>query len=176
MSDGARAERPTLFVAHHHPGRLRVRSRAFERDAALRESVARFAGEQTGVRAARAEAKTGSVLVSYDPTRADAGDLLTAIAARAHLVVTEPPRGNPVQAVFDAARALDEHVVDWSGGRFGLGFVVPLTMGVGSIGSFLWSSHRRVPRWDNLIYWGVQLFRSLNEDRRPPRREHANGA
>jgi hypothetical protein len=176
VSDGPRVERQTLVVAHHHPGRLRVRSGAFERDSALRESVARFVGEQSGVRDARAEARTGSVLVAYDPARADAGELLTAIAARAHLTIGELPRANPVQAIFDAAHALDEQMVEWSGGRFGLGFLVPLTMSVGSIGSFLWSAHTRAPRWDNLLFWGVQLFRSLNDDRRAPRREHANGA
>ncbi len=160
-----------LFLAHHHPGRLRVRSRALERAPAALEAIELWLSQQAGVCTACVHAPTGSVLVTYDPTRTDAGELMVGIASRAHLTIAEPsPGGQPAQAAFDAFRALDEFVLDWSGGRWGLGVLVPLALGVSSVGSLLFSAHRRAPRWDNLLYWGVQLFRSLNEDEHPQRR------
>jgi hypothetical protein len=165
-----------LAVAHHHPGRLRVRSRAFEGDEALRASTERWLTEQPGVIAARSEAATGSILVAYEPSRVDAGELLAAMAGRAQLAVTAPSRSRlRAQAVFDAARALDETVVKWSGGRLGLGVAVPVALGIGSIASLFLSPHVRAPRWDNLLYWGVHFFRTLNDDQNVRGREHARG-
>jgi hypothetical protein len=109
---------------------------------------------------------TGGILVEYDPGATDAGRLLLAIASRAHLDVAEPDRRAPAQRVYDAAHSLDERLLGLSGGRFGLGVVVPVALGIGSIASFVWSPHPRAPRWDNLLYWGVQAFRWLNEDER----------
>jgi hypothetical protein len=165
-----------LAVAHHHPGRLRVRSRAFERDDALRESVERWLTEQPGILVVSSHAATGSILVAYDPARVDAGELLTAVAGRARLAITaQARRGLRAQALFDAARTLDETVVEWSGGRLGLGVAIPIALGISSIASFVLGPHVRAPRWDNLLYWGVHFFRTLNEDERAHRREHARG-
>lgn len=164
-----------LVVAHHHPGRLRVRARAFEADESLRRTIEGWLGEQAGVREVRAHPSTGSVLVVYEPARVDAGQLLMGIAGRARLAIAEPtPQGAPPQRIFDAAHALDEQVREWSDGRFGLGFVVPVALSFGSLASFVWSAHRRAPRWDNLLYWGVQFFRAFNDDRHAERRRDAD--
>jgi hypothetical protein len=160
MNDIARDE-GQLVVAHHHPGRLRLRSRRFEVDDAVREGTGRWLAEQPGVLDVRSDAATGSMLVAYDRLSVDAGQLLTSVAERAHLAVDEPP---PLARILvEATRDLDKRVLESSGGRFGLGAAIPLAMGVGSVGSFVWSTHLRAPRWDNLLYWGVQLFRVLNE-------------
>ena len=188
MSDEATHEdhdQGTLVLAHHHPGRLRVRVRsgAFEEDHATLESIARWLSKQPGVRTVCTHARTGSVLVTYDPSEIEAGELFVGIASHGHLHIAEArPRGpRPAQTVFAAFRALDDFVLRRSEGRWGLGVVFPLVLGVGSLGSFLFSAHRRAPRWDNLLYWSVQLFRSMNEEQeRAPRqpgdpREHADG-
>jgi hypothetical protein len=160
MNDVARDE-GQLVVAHHHPGRLRLRSRRFEGDDALRESTLRWLAEQPGVMDVRSDAKTGSMLVAYDLARVDAGCLLASVAERARLAVDEPaPLG---QMLLEATRDLDKRVLESSGGRFGLGIAIPLAMGIGSVGSFVWSAHLRAPRWDNLIYWGVQFFHMRGE-------------
>src|SRR6202011_461254 len=124
------------------------------------------------IRVVLSHAPTGSFLVVYDPSLADAGDLLTAIAARARLAISEPPGGDPpAQYVFGAMRALEDWMLELSGGRAGLGLVVPIALGIGSIASFWSSPHIRTPRWDNLLYWSVQFFRMLNEPPQPyPRR------
>jgi hypothetical protein len=174
MNDAARDEGP-LVVAHHHPGRLRVRSRTFEWDDARREATLRWLAGHHGVRSVSAHAPTGSFLVLYDRAATDAGALLAAIAAHARLDIAERPlRAAPAQTIFDAARALDEQLLESSSGRFGLGVIVPMALGIGSLGSLVWSAHQRAPRWDNLLYWAVQFFWALNEDQPSHRRRHAN--
>jgi hypothetical protein len=171
-----RGNERALVVAHHHPGRLRLRSRVFERNAAVLASTESWLAEQPGVLDVRGHAATGSVLVAYDPRRTDAGELLRVVAVRADLSMAEPSATEaPAQRIYDAARALDDRMLEWTDGRFGLGLVVPIALAAGSVGSFLWSSHRRAPRWDNLLYWAVQFFRILNEDEHPRRPQHANG-
>ena len=175
MSGGAR-RRGWLVVAHHHPGRLRVRSRRFELDERRLEATQRWLAEQPGVRGARPDASTGSILVSYDASRIEVGELLVAIATRAHLVVVErEPRAAPAGRIFAAVRAVDSLVLDVSGGRIGLGIAFPTALGLGSVASFLVSPHARAPRWDNLLWWGLQAFRALNGDPHPNARPHANG-
>jgi len=167
-----------LVVAHHHPGRLRLRSHAFERDPALGSALVRWLREQPGVRRVRSNAATGAVLVTYDLSLTNAGALLEAIAGRSRLAVAGPeakPHEPPVQTVFDAASALDRRVLEWSGGRFDLGFIVPVALGVGAVGSLLFSRHERIPRWDNLLYWSVHFFRVLNRDRLQAAGAHADG-
>lgn len=174
MSGGAR-ERAWLIVAHHHPGRLRVRSPRFELDEKLLETTQRWLSEHPGVRGACADATAGSILVAYDPICTDAGEILVAIAARARLVVVErEPREAPARRIFAAMHAVDGYVLEASGGHFGLGVALPAAFGLGSIASLLMSSHVRAPRWDNLLWWGMQTFRALNEDQRPSARPHAN--
>ncbi len=163
-----------LVLAHHHPGRLRVRSDRFERDSATLDGIERWLSDQPGVRLVQAHAGTGSVLLLYDPSTVDGGVLLAALADRSRLAIAEPDRSrSPAQRIFDAAQSLDDLVLELSGGRWGLGFLVPAAMWAGSLGSLLFSAHRRAPRWDNLFYWGVQLFRSMNDDRHSRRRRHA---
>jgi hypothetical protein len=89
--------------------------------------------------------------------------------------MAEPTQEPPAQRIYDAARAVDDRLLEWSAGRFGISLFVPVALAAGSVGSFLWSSHRRVPRWDNLLYWAVQFFRTLNEDEHSRRPQHANG-
>jgi hypothetical protein len=176
MSGGAR-ERGWLVVAHHHPGRLRVRSPRFELDERLLEATQRWLAEHPGVRGACSDATAGSILLAYDPSRTDVGELLVAIASRARLVIVErEPREAPAKRIFGAVRALDGLVLDASGGRFGLGLVFPTALGLGSIASFVMSPHVRAPRWDNLLWWGIQAFRAFNADQHPPARPHATGS
>jgi hypothetical protein len=178
-------DRAYLVLAHHHPGRLRVRVRsgALEQDGATLEAIERWLTKQPGVCAVSTDPRTGSILVKYDASEAEAGELLVGIASHGHLDIAEPRESRtPAGAVFAAFRAVDDFVLRASNGRWGLGLVLPFALGIGSVGSLLFSAHRRAPRWDNLLYWGVQLFRSMNEDRAKRERRpeeldgHANGA
>lgn len=153
----------SLVVAHHHPGRLRVRARVLERDPALRRRAAAAVESLDGVSSA-IDGPTGSVLVEYDPARVDAGALLDAIASAAALWIAPPPApASPARAVFAAGRALDAHVADWTGGRFGLRVAVPAALAAGSLATIAFGGWR-APRWDSLLYWSFTVFRALNDE------------
>jgi hypothetical protein len=155
----------SLVVAHHHPGRLRLRARALEEDPQLRDHAVEALADVDGVTSARGSA-IGSVLVEYDPRRVDAGTLLSTVVAATSLAIAPPPSPDmPARIVALAAQRLDEHVAEWSGGRFDMRIAVPAALAAASFASLLWSDHRRAPRWDNLLYWSFTLFRALNDSR-----------
>jgi hypothetical protein len=162
MSDPERS----LVVAHHHPGRLRVRAHILEVDPELRRrAVAAVAGVD-GVASVR-ETATGSVLVEYDPERVDAGQLLSEITAAATLWLAPPaPPRSAARAVLESGRALDARFADWTGGRVDLRVAVPAALAAGSIATLIFGA-RSVPRWDNLLYWSFTVFRALNDGRTP---------
>lgn len=175
MSEGGR-EQGWLVVAHHHPGRLRVRAPRFELDERLLQATQRWLAEHAGVESVSADSGTGSILIAYDASQTDAGELLVAIAAHTRLlVVKREPREPAARRVFHAVRELDGLMLGASGGRFGLGVVFPAALGVSSVATFILSSHARAPRWDNLLWWAMQAFHALNEDLRPPSSAHARG-
>ncbi|HZU81742.1 MAG TPA: hypothetical protein VE987_02445 [Polyangiaceae bacterium] len=154
-----------LVVAHHHPGRLRVRARVLEQDTRVMASVHGALSGAAGVIAVRGRAETGSVLVEYDPTRTDAGRLLERIAGVTRLPVARPtPRRLAAQPVFDAARDLDGWLSSWTRGRIDLRVGVPMALGLGSVLSFFWSGQPRAPRWETLLFWSVNLLMRLNDD------------
>jgi hypothetical protein len=159
MSDPERS----LVVAHHHPGRLRVRARILETEPELRQRAVDAIAGADGV-ASVTESATGSVLVEYDPERVDAGALVDAIAAAAALWIGPPPVRSAARAIFESGRALDAHVADWTGGRLDLRVAVPAALAAGSIATVVFGA-RLAPRWDNLLYWSFTVFRALNDDR-----------
>jgi cation transport ATPase len=78
-----------LTVAHHHPGRLRLRSRAFEGEDGARSvaDASTALGAVSGVRDVHVSAVTGSVLVLYDPENVDTSALVDAAARSAGITV-----------------------------------------------------------------------------------------
>src|SRR6202047_5680477 len=61
---------PTTFefdIAHHVPGRLRLRSAALKGKVRASEQARRHLAQIEGVTSARANPATGSVLLEYDP-------------------------------------------------------------------------------------------------------------
>lgn len=156
------APRGDLAVAHHHPGRLRVRSEVFAGRDPL--AVRRAISALPGVRGVEHNAQTGSLLIDYAPGKVDpqaiiaralvAGDLALAGAAR---------REDTAERVVAAARALDDLVSGITGARIDLRTLVPAALAGLSAYSFV--RHRpdgRIPRWDNLLYWAYATFSALH--------------
>lgn len=56
-----------LEVAHHLPGRLRLRSAVIKQNAAAAENLRATLAEIAGVRSVTVNPDTGSVLLTYDP-------------------------------------------------------------------------------------------------------------
>ncbi len=167
--------RSPLELAHHHPGRLRVRSDALcrpDRDPAARqrfENVRTILEMTRGVRGLRLAADAGSILVEYEPGEVDPNELIDTIADAADL---EPPLSEEERAKHEvrpsayaigAARRLDRLTRELTGGRADLRDVVPMAMTAVAAYAFV-TKKERLPRWDNLVYWAYSIFLALHTD------------
>ena len=175
----------TLRVAHHHAGRLRLRSDAFLSDGPGAEAGPDEAGRPGAARAAldgapgvlsvEHDGDTGSLLIEYDPARVTAEALLALVARAARLraagTPTRPPRTQG-QRILDLCRDLNDGAYELTGFRVDLRTVVPATLACLSAATLLLGRGNRMPRWDSLAYWSVNLFAMLHPreaaaDRRP---------
>ena len=185
MSQAAPASPPreALSLIHHHPGRLRVRAGAFRSDrpgnAADRVRAALEA--EPGITAVSHKAKTGSLLVEYQPGLADLEAILMRIAGAAGL---DPPADDalfrprpPALIAIDTARELNDLVLEITGYQADLRGLVPAGMAALAAYSFAFNKEPRLPRWDNLLYWSYNVFSYLHRHEidatrvQPPRRK-----
>jgi hypothetical protein len=164
-----------LELAHHHPGRIRVRSDALRsRDAHDAASTKRRRIEEAlekrhGVLSVRSNAGSGSVLVEYEPGVMEPDALVAEIAHAADLEPPPPESDRKRRAprrsaavMIGAARRMNAFVDDLTGGRADLRDLVPIAM----LALAAYSSVVRkdpLPRWDNLTYWAFSLFQSLHQ-------------
>ncbi len=166
---------PPLEIAHHHPGRLRVRSDALcdsDRDGQARERIEQIRaalGTVSGVRSVRLNERAGSVLVQYEPGTVDPNTLIDAAARAGALDLPlsdeerHAQRPHVAKMAIDAARDLNAIASAFAGGRADLRDLVPLGLIGAAAYSFL-VEKRRLPRWDNLAYWAYSIFLSLHAE------------
>lgn len=159
----------TLSLAHHHPGRLRVRAdalcddvaSAFERFSRVRGAL----GSLPGVHEVAHNAKSGSIRVDYEPGAVDPNALIEAIAHAAELRAPSAEAPQPVRrvasVVISVTRDLNALTSELTGGRADLRDLIPLAMSGAAAYSFF-VKKERLPRWDNLAYWAFSLFHSLH--------------
>ena len=113
--------------------------------------------------------RTGSLLVHYDAVRVEADELVGAVANATGLNVKPRRRVPPSEReyialrVIEATKKLDDLTFEVTGGRVGLGMVVPATLAGMSAFAFVVDKKRRMPRWDNLLYWSYTIFTALHE-------------
>jgi hypothetical protein len=154
-----------LHIAHHHPGRLRLRSRAFE-SGDVAEVARRAVEALVGVAEVSTNAQTGSVLVVYDAARVHADVLVDEVARAAGLVVADR-RGRPgdedrlAYIAIDVVRELNALATELTHHRADLRVLVPAALGGLAIYSF--AVDARLPRWDSLLYWSYSVFLSVNQ-------------
>jgi hypothetical protein len=178
--------REQLTLVHHHPGRLRVRAQAFrlrphegDRRPAVEEDLAAEASldhdpvdrvraaldAEPGIAAFVHNARTGSILVEYEPGLADSETILSRIADAADLEMPSdeaPPPKKPALVAIDAAREVNAIVADLTGQQADLRSLVPLGMAALAAYSFVYHKDARLPRWDNLLYWSYNVFSQLH--------------
>jgi copper chaperone CopZ len=75
-----------LDLAHHLPGRLRLRSALFKGNARASEETQRHLAEIRGVTSARANPTTGSVLLEYDPDVISPSKVSDVLAAHGYIL------------------------------------------------------------------------------------------
>ena len=162
---GAVPQREALQLVHHHPGRLRVRARAFERDPSLVDKIRERLDAVTGIIAVEHGARTGSLLVRYEPGLIEPDVIVAHIAQAADLDLPREERRDPARPALiaiEAAHELNAAVEELTGRRTDLKTLVPAAMA--GVAAFSWwkNADSRLPRWDNLLYWSYSIFRDLH--------------
>lgn len=172
-------DREHLELAHHHPGRLRVRADGLVDALDVVQRVRESLDAVPGIVSVKYTAQTGSILIEYEPGLADADDVILRIAEAADL---EPPldeatlrsmRARPALLAIGATKELNRLTEEVTGGRADLRSLVPAALAGLAVFSFM-EEKQRMPRWDNLLYWSFNIFtmlhrREIDEDRPPPR-------
>jgi hypothetical protein len=165
---GSRGEpRESIELVHHHPGRLRLRASVFQGETDALARVRARLDALPGIVEVEHNARTGSVLIHYEPGLVEPDDIVAAVAEAADL---DPPRervrdpNKPALVAIGVTRELNAAVGMLTGGRADLKTLVPAAMvGVG-VYSFFAGKGPRLPRWDNLVYWGYQIFTGLHRE------------
>ena len=156
-----------LELVHHHPGRLRVRAAVLRDDAELAGRVSHALEAMPGIARVTHNARTGSVLVEYEPGLAEPTAIAERIAATANLLSPFDPRAakpvfKPAGALIEGTRELNAIAEELTGGRVDLRSIVPAALAGAAAYSFAYGKGPRLPRWDNLLYWSYSVFASLH--------------
>jgi Heavy metal associated domain 2 len=164
-SSNDEAEREVLTLVHHHPGRLRVRATTF-REGEAANRVQRALDMEPGITAVSHNAKTGSLLIEYQPGLAEPESILYAIAEAAGLEMPSDDGGarrrEPALVAIDTVREVNSIVHEVTGYRADLRTIVPAGMAALAAYSFVANREARLPRWDNLLYWSYNIFSQLH--------------
>ncbi len=172
-------DREHLELAHHHPGRLRVRADSLIDALDVVQRIRESLDAVPGILSVKYTAQTGSLLIEYEPGHSDADDIILRIADAADL---EPPldeaalrerRARPALLAIGASKELNKLTEELTGGRADLRGLVPTALAGLAVVSFI-QEKQRMPRWDNLLYWSFNVFTMLHrkeiegEPRVPP--------
>jgi hypothetical protein len=156
-----------LELVHHHPGRLRVRAEVLRDDAELAARVTGALEGMPGITRVTHSARTGSVLVEYEPGLVEPDAIAERIAEAAQLISPFDPRAakpvfKPATALIDGTRGLNAIAEELTGGRVDLRSIVPAALAGAAAYSFAFGKGPRLPRWDNLLWWSYSVFSALH--------------
>jgi hypothetical protein len=110
----AAGDRPAAFefaLAHHVPGRLRLRSAALKGDASASEQARHQLAQIRGVTSTSANPITGSVLLEYDPGVLSAGRVIDLLAAHGYILRATEVKA---EAASGWADKLASAAMDWA--------------------------------------------------------------
>ncbi len=163
--------REVLEVVHHHPGRLRVRADVFRAggDSAdrLRE-VAAAMQAIPGVIQFEHSARSGSVLIEYEPGLAQPETILASLAAAAGVAPCPDDAlartRTPALLAVGAVQEINAITAELTGHKADLRSLVPAGLAALSAYALATSKEPRLPRWDNLLWWSYSVF--MNHHRR----------
>ena len=128
--------------------------------------VAQSAAEAvSGFRSWSHNPKTGSVVLEYDPDKAEADDLLKHIAKSVGFRGVENSTGRKrnreelVGAFLNAVQGVNQVVSKIASERADLREVVPTALAATSVVSFVLHEHRgRLPSWSSSLYHSYRIF------------------
>jgi hypothetical protein len=156
--------REALQLVHHHPGRLRVRAAAFRAVEGPVGRVRDVLEAFPGVTRFSHRMRTGSLLIEYEPGLAEPDAILARIADVAGISRAEAgavDRRDPGLFAIDAAREVNAIVHELTGFRADLRAMIPAGLAATAAYAFVQQKGKRLPRWDNLLYWSYNVFVSL---------------
>lgn len=167
MSQGpAELDAPVLRIVHHHPGRIRLRSEAFQDGDAAAGRARDALIAAGGTTRVEHDAGTGSLLVEYDPARIGPDEILESAAAAAGLCVDRAgpcrPERTHGERFVRACRDLNDRAYEMTGFRVEPRTILPVGVALMSGVFFVLNRGQRMPRWDNLAYWSLSLFAMLH--------------
>jgi hypothetical protein len=157
-----------LRLVHHHPGRLRARANVFldaKEDSPAVVAARTAAVTTAGFRSWSHHPKTGSIVVEYQPGGVDPDVLLERIATQTglrgvvHDTADQVHREELVNILLDSVKSLNRLAAEMTAGRADLRELVPGALAFTSVVSFVLNpDQRRLPRWDNALWWGYRVF------------------
>jgi hypothetical protein len=170
----AAGAKDALELVHHHPGRLRVRADVLREDEQHEASSLAVRVRETlealpGVTRTTHNARTGSLLVEYEPGLVEPDAIVTRIAQIAGLASPFDPAARQLKSttvaemVVDGARELNAIVFELTGWKTDLRSIVPASLAALSAYSFIKTKEERLPRWDNLLWWSYSVFTQLHQ-------------
>jgi hypothetical protein len=166
-------------VAHQIPGRVRLQIDSMRHDPVRSAELEQRLIDLPGIDYVRANPKTGSLVVEYDPELSGSLNVLGAIAEAIGLTISENdldiranvPEYINAEEAAERVRALVREAnarVAHAAGGMDLRIVVPGALFCLGVGVFLGSRRRRMPAWHDLIWYAFNTFQMLN----PPQTEH----
>lgn len=164
------------YVAHHIPGRARIRVPTAKRNPQLLRRVADAAAKVGGAKGIETNPMTGSVLIHYERSGFARFLELLAEALEGILVLAEPELAaeeaaidllvsgpsSTAKAVADGFRYLDRELKIVSGNTLDLRLLVPLAAVAVSLS--LVSDPMSTPLWLTLAIFSMSSFLQLNQN------------
>jgi hypothetical protein len=171
----------TAILAHQIPGRFRLRVGSILNNPARAAEVEDRLADVPVIEYARANPKTGSVVVEYAPEFDAPREVLSAIENALQVVISDEPFPRPAatsdyissEQAAQRLRGLVERAnaqVGAAAGGLDLRLLLPGALICLGVGAFLGSRRRRMPAWHDLIWYGFNTFQMLN----PPKDQGEN--
>lgn len=158
-------------IAHHLPGRVRIRLPHARRDAKMLEHVCEFISGVDGVYKVEANLLTGSVVIHYDPAREsdlhhylptptgldDAAEIAEKLQRETEFLAEH---SQTAASLVSAARALDQGLRAATGGLLDLKVTLPALLAVWAF--FEVGLDASTPLWVSLGMFSFNSFVSLH--------------
>ncbi len=159
-----------LHLVSHFPGRLRVRADTFRVLPEVAADVTQRLLEEPGVAEVAGATRTGSLVITYDPTTVQLTRIVQLLVRLGGLhglevdVRTEemdrlPRPGARVRDLLGAWDRVARHAMK---GNLDLRTAIPGTLAAAGLG-ILFFGKRRTPEWYDLLFWSFVTFVNLNQ-------------
>jgi len=163
-----------LVIAHHLPGRTRLRTPVLRKDPPACERLADTVAAIPGVREVKIRPYTGSALIEHATTlslgtlveavqRALAIDHVLAADEQPPLDADVPPFSSIARKLVIAVRELDRDIRRGSDGTIDLGLLATLGFLGAGAAEVVASGKLPLPPWFNLAWWGFRTFMTTEQ-------------